>query len=316
MAACPIVMAQDSHEDYFDFIEVLFYSIDGQYAAVKTTSSTDGVGGPTIPGSKLLVYDISEKRVIQSIDFTKFAMLGGDDDEKIRKENEELMQYALESVFIIGIDIEAVNSVLPENIELTARARPLDEYGERYGMTFFPNHFETGHTLDVEEVETWLPGASAKAMVMGIYPFPNNDGYIVVCRVPPRMEFDPGRPFLVALDSTVMAEFYNGIGFAFYKQKAYDAALDHFLESHRYDPWYAKAPFNVACMYALRGETDGSIKFINVLYDLREQEGPWQLLRQLDTDSDFNGIRNNPRFKALMDKLRPELKGPPPPTGP
>ncbi|WP_298907843.1 tetratricopeptide repeat protein [uncultured Nostoc sp.] len=61
-------------------------------------------------------------------------------------------------------------------------------------------------------------------------------------------------------------------------------------------PDYADAFYNKACCYALQGDTESAIdnfqKVINLSYE--------QYLQRAKNDSDFDSIRENEQFQALI----------------
>jgi len=291
-AACPFVTAQN----FLDYLEVIYFSEDGKMVAIKTTGNPDSPVGPVITAGRILILDTSTGNLEESFDVTEGAILGwGADDEKLKKDAEEAWKQVAPSLFVRGINVEAERGRLPPDCELSYRTKLIDQNAGIYELTYYLHHFDTGHTLGIKKIEAWMPEGVEAGTVEVIYPLPKGNGYLALDRTPPKMEFDTGPP--------IMAEFYNGVGFAYYKRKDYEAADRYFNVSYGFDPWYPKATYNIACIRALRGDANGAIEYLNKLY--RDEPSAMELLGQVDTDSDFNGIRKDPRFQAFMKKVRP-----------
>ncbi|MDX1570271.1 MAG: tetratricopeptide repeat protein [Xanthomonadales bacterium] len=56
--------------------------------------------------------------------------------------------------------------------------------------------------------------------------------------------------------------------------------------------------YNVACFYAMQGNSDRSLELLE-----RAVEQGWGDRAWLETDSDLNSLRDNPRFKELLEKV-------------
>ena len=63
-------------------------------------------------------------------------------------------------------------------------------------------------------------------------------------------------------------------------------------------PEEAAVLYNVACAYALLGETDKSIDFLEKAFLQGYSHKVW-----MEKDPDFSSVRDHPRFKALMQNL-------------
>jgi adenylate cyclase len=77
-------------------------------------------------------------------------------------------------------------------------------------------------------------------------------------------------------------------------QRAMDWA-NRALESGSEEPLVL---YNVACTYALLGETERSLELLEKAVNLGWGDRAW-----LQTDSDLNSLRNDSRFKALLEKI-------------
>jgi hypothetical protein len=69
------------------------------------------------------------------------------------------------------------------------------------------------------------------------------------------------------------------------------------IREHRY-----VSPFSFAVLYARIGENDQAISWLQKAYQLRDVNLP--CLANFE-DSTFASIKNDPRVKAIVDKIRP-----------
>jgi hypothetical protein len=56
--------------------------------------------------------------------------------------------------------------------------------------------------------------------------------------------------------------------------------------------------YNVACTYALLGESEHSLELLEKAVSLGWGDRAW-----LETDSDLDSLRSEPRFKALLERI-------------
>jgi serine/threonine protein kinase/tetratricopeptide (TPR) repeat protein len=77
-----------------------------------------------------------------------------------------------------------------------------------------------------------------------------------------------------------------------------DRALDWARRAHALDPDDSAVLYNVACAYALGGQTEEAIKGLDQAITNGFGHKEW-----LENDSDFDSIRGDPRFQALLKKL-------------
>ncbi len=92
------------------------------------------------------------------------------------------------------------------------------------------------------------------------------------------------------------ATAFSNRGNTYYKQEQYDEALADYSEAIRLNPEDATAFYNTACVYALQN------KIVAALPPLRRtlELNPSHFLTLIPTDSDFDFIRTDPRFQALL----------------
>ena len=93
------------------------------------------------------------------------------------------------------------------------------------------------------------------------------------------------------------AEYYSGIGIAFYKLKKFQAAADVFLIASELNPEDASAKYNIACMLAILGRKAAAIENLKLALKLDPS-----LQASAIVDIDFNNLKNDPIFQNLTTK--------------
>lgn len=73
-----------------------------------------------------------------------------------------------------------------------------------------------------------------------------------------------------------------------------------------HDRSHVKAPYNAACTFALQRDVDGA------LYMLRELamiggSAATERIHKVDSDSDFDPVRRDPRFQRALSEIRANL---------
>ena len=90
-------------------------------------------------------------------------------------------------------------------------------------------------------------------------------------------------------------EALNNLGLAYKRQLEYGKALNSFQTLIQLRPEIAAAYYNTACVYALQGDVDQSIDWLNRA--VAKGYAKWDLIK---TDSDLDGIRESPAYKELI----------------
>jgi len=116
---------------------------------------------------------------------------------------------------------------------------------------------------------------------------------------PPRPAFEAPEPSKREIST---AERHFKRGFAHYRKDAHDRALSEYLKMIDVAPGYPKGHYNTACIYALLGDQDNAIKYLQNVADLAavDRPGAMDSLRLARRDSDFDGMREtNVDFKRI-----------------
>lgn len=113
----------------------------------------------------------------------------------------------------------------------------------------------------------------------------------------------PAKPSRGAL---AQANRFNSQGLRQYKRRRYAAAVDLFTRALGKDPFHAKAKYNLACNLALLGDGDGAVQALLELQSWDSTDARAQFAKAR-SDSDFEPIHNNARFRRLVGLVRIQL---------
>jgi tetratricopeptide (TPR) repeat protein len=92
---------------------------------------------------------------------------------------------------------------------------------------------------------------------------------------------------------------HNNLGVALGKKGETDEAIKEYREAIRLKPDYAGAHYNLACSYALQGMKEDALKSLEQAVDKGFDD--WPLMEK---DEELNSLRDDPRFKALAEKVK------------
>lgn len=84
-----------------------------------------------------------------------------------------------------------------------------------------------------------------------------------------------------------------------YQAKNYDKALELGKKLIELDGKNATYPYNVACLYSLKGEGDNAIKSLQ-----RAVELGFDNMELLESDADLTAIRNRPEYKTIVETAK------------
>jgi tetratricopeptide (TPR) repeat protein len=93
------------------------------------------------------------------------------------------------------------------------------------------------------------------------------------------------------------ADFYNGLGLAYYRKKSYPEALKSFGTAIEVDPNDATAHYNEACVLSLMGRVDEAVTSLSEALTLDPR-----LTQTARSDQDFENIKRTLRFNELTQR--------------
>ena len=222
------------------------------------------VGGNRVP-SKLLLVDRAEGRVAEEIDV----------------ETQDTLHTALfRSLDYFDTDVSgnwgAIEAVY-QPLEEAPRGEPVPVL-----YRFSLKHRESNYLKPVAEGYATLDGGSSLVR-------PAFGGQALM------VSFHADTSVYLFVDTPVLAQFFNEVGFEFYSKKNYSKALDHFANALAVLPTHATALYNAACASALLGDASGAVGFLNRLRALGTAAK--KHLAKVARDPDFDGIRQDARFQ-------------------
>jgi hypothetical protein len=104
------------------------------------------------------------------------------------------------------------------------------------------------------------------------------------------------RRFLEALDEdATVPEGYNGVGVTYRMRNDLSRALDWYKRALAVDPDFGDAYYNMACVYALQGEKEMALRYLQIaaLNGYTTAEG-------MDQDPDLASLRDAAAYQALV----------------
>lgn len=90
---------------------------------------------------------------------------------------------------------------------------------------------------------------------------------------------------------------YSYRGFCYIKLKQYDPALRDFLQANKLNPKDATNAYNVACIYAIKGDSAQALEWLK-----KSIYKGYQDFDKIKQDPDLKSLHNNPEFKKLLKK--------------
>jgi tetratricopeptide (TPR) repeat protein len=105
---------------------------------------------------------------------------------------------------------------------------------------------------------------------------------------------------VIEIDSTLKPKpYYNNIGLAYAKNHQFPEAKAAFTEYQKLYPKNGQPYRNWAMYYALQNQKEKALENLEKAIALGYKDLKW-----LETDDSMEGLRNEPRFKVLLEKLR------------
>lgn len=95
------------------------------------------------------------------------------------------------------------------------------------------------------------------------------------------------------------ARAWHLLGYSLHGAGKLDEALKYHLKAAEFPEVTGVATYNVACVHALKGETEEAIEWL-----IKAQERGFNNPDQLIIDPDMDSLRDDPRFKKIMEKMK------------
>ncbi len=92
-------------------------------------------------------------------------------------------------------------------------------------------------------------------------------------------------------------------GMSFHRRERYDEAIAAFQKAIEAGYREDAASYNIACGYALKGDRDKAFEWLH-----RAEEAGFDVASYLGHDDDLDGLRGDPRWKALKNEVRPSAR--------
>ncbi len=284
-------------------LDLIAISGDSRFVAFQKSTDIEAVGN-AVPDEWIIITD-TDNQVKEKIQISEFKVVESESDDKETsaqiKEHRENTYARLKKE---GYTFEVKRQSLPKGLLVDYTDKPSGASGYEFHLKFFIQDEETGVRLDVaecvaeqnepkpkEKKETGFFGPGWTVITDESYSTPDGRNFVVFYRTPFMGEYAQGNRGAFVIGGKKLSSFYNSVGFAHYKKKRYDAALEKFKESYFYNPQNPKACYNIACMYALSGDAQTVNEYLDRLKSLNTEDAA-ALLKQVATDSDFDSVRH------------------------
>ena len=301
-------------------LDILAFSNDGRQVAFISYQDISLIGDAAAAGWIYIQNTLSKKTVekIQIAEFIADVVYRADDPEVKEKVQKNKTRYegAIANLKKRGFVFDIEKQPLPAGIKLdyvdkqqkgtkdSANA-PGPMAGPEgvpavWDLTFYLQDPETQFRMDL--VGTTAQQWQSKTTDIGAtYAAPDGRTFVFFYHTPYLMEFDPGYEGSIIINRIQLSDFFNGVGFAYYKKKNFAQALENFKESYALNEQNPKACYNLACMSALEGKVEEAIEYLKSRKSMGTDDAR-DLFKQVHKDSDFNKIRENSRFKSYLSQ--------------
>lgn len=89
------------------------------------------------------------------------------------------------------------------------------------------------------------------------------------------------------------------LGYCLHADNKLDEALKIHIKASEFDQVGGTAAYNAACVYSLKGDADQAIQWL----DTAAKKG-FANVDHIDTDSDMDAIRKDPRFQQIVERMK------------
>jgi len=107
---------------------------------------------------------------------------------------------------------------------------------------------------------------------------------------------------------TLLPQIYFQMAFIYHKKNLFDRAMNEYKDILKLDPLFAKASYNIACLYVSKYDStkdssnlDEAFKYLEESLE-NEREDKELSIDYIENDSDLNSLKNDPRYKILKSK--------------
>lgn len=274
-----------------------------------TESSVEGIGG----NPELVYYLIPEDNVgdrvpVQAAFNIAELMDTGEYEnvEELEKQNEELKQQAEE--ILAEWDPSSIQTALPDELDVFItgnKAQQTEEDFTEWRLIFSLRHRPTGRAKPFARFEMWCTGPETLTYRHARVS-PTGRSIVLRIRTPRVMEFVPESDLLYVIGPKFLAQYFNEVGFEYYKAEQYEEASYYFQSALRCRPEHVLAAYNAACVEALQENPAGALFFLSRLKEIGTEEA-YTRIKKAKSDGDFGPVRDDPAFqsgwKELTDKM-------------
>jgi hypothetical protein len=274
-----------------------------------TESSVEGIGG----NPELVYYLIPEDNVgdrvpVQAAFNIAELMDTGEYEniEELEKQNEEMARLAEE--ILAEWDPSPIETALPDEFDVFVtgnKAQQTEEEFTEWRLIFNLRHMPTGQSKPFARFEMWCTGPETLTYRHGRVS-PTGRSIVLRIRTPMVMEFVPESDLLYVIGPEFLAQYFNEVGFEYYKAEQYEEASYYFQSALRCRPEHVLAAYNAACMEALQENPAGALFFLSRLKEIGTEEA-YTRIKKAKSDGDFGPVRDDPAFKSgwkeLTDKM-------------
>lgn len=197
---------------------------------------------------------------------------------------------------------------LPEAFDVIvtgSKIRQAEEDFTEWRMIFSLRHRQTGWAKPFAQFEMWCTGPETFTYRHGTVS-PTGRSITLRIKTPMVMEFVPEADLLYVIGPELLAQYFNEVGFEYYKTEQYEEASYFFQSALRCIPEHVLAAYNAACMEALQANGPGALYFLNRLKEIDTEEAR-RRIEKAESDGDFDPVRDDPSFQAGWKELKAGL---------
>ncbi len=300
-------------------LKILAFSGDSRFVAFQNYKGKDA---PIAADHDGWIYIVATdtRETVETTQISKFVMLEDNPNAKqAHVANNAMRDEAYATLESRGYTFEVEPVALPRGVSVDYTDKLLGSNSFEYVLTFSIGHEATGVTLEVakgiaaqsdsksrhegQKVEEGFFGPAWSTFPGESSTTPDARTIIVFFSTPFMGEYDMGNRGAFIITTAQLSQFYNSVGFAYYRRGDIASASANFEKAYFHDSANPKAVYNMACMNALSGDVDRTLILLEQLGGLGTQLAR-QLMGQVHNDSDFDKVRGDARFSEFMKTVR------------